>query len=200
MTHRGVWKALNLARMSIISGGKGAWEIGSWSNWAKLLNQVLRLCWEPSPFRVRVCFERIDLLATPLTGSKEVLCSLWGSYSPLCVRGTLRCWGDWLKDLCWASPEDSWDPLYGCWGFCAVVQRPGPRPHSSLLRPVWSVQSQEVLNGWRWSNQKAQILKEQKCVDVLEFILSCYSTCYEIDHQPGLFGVDRQYLLPVLER
>lgn len=75
--------------------------------------------------------------------------SLWVcvGHSPHCVRGTLRCWGDWLKDLSWAcrlSLAYSWD-LSACflscaqWGlkFCVAAQRPGPRPLSSLLRPAW---------------------------------------------------------------
>lgn len=68
-------------------------------------------------------------------------------HSPHCVRGTLRCWGDWLKDLSWAcrlSPAYSWDlsacfPSCARWGlkFCVAAQRPGLRPLSSLLRPAW---------------------------------------------------------------
>lgn len=143
----------------MISGGRSACETGSRPNWKKVLNA------SSGSEAARVCFEWVDLAAA----------SARARYSPFCAQGTVRCWGDWLKDLRWASlpsPWDSWDPSHVCRGSCAAVQRPGPRPRSSLLRPVWSVRSlrRELLKGQRRSNRKATNLKEQEGVAVLEAI------------------------------
>jgi len=83
-------------------------------------------------------------------------------YSPHCVRGTLPCWGDWVRNLRWVCllyPVDSRDQqVCNLWRFlwdstfCVAAQRPGHRPHSSLLRPAWNagLSSTENRKELRW--------------------------------------------------